>query len=569
MYKKILTIEQLAKFCAENKLYKFNAEQTGYQLCVQVPSTFEKQEDKSDEQMCYVKIKLLHTNSNRNKSSVTYDAAKNCMPTIKYKPILANFTNINGELDFTSHDFYIDDDGNTVYEEHQVGCFTVDEPYLEYEEEKDRYYLYAYGAIPKEYTPAYEIINRKSGTKVSAELAVNAMSFDSKNKELLLEDIEVMGVTLLGTNGETGEEVQEGMEGARLDIEDFSVQNNSVKYEQNDKLIETLEKLNNTLSRFDIDNSTRKEEDSVDLENKEIETMEESIKKNIKDDDSVAVATDEEDTDSTKDNTTPIEDTPTDVDDKPEEDVEPQSEPDEDDVDNDTSEDNDEVFSTDDEQENEEEIVEEDKKSYSIEINGVKREFSVSLADKQMAIETLVNDTYCESDNDYYFVDVYEDDKTVVMHGMFSGKHFRQSYKVKKDVYSLVGDRVSVYAQYLTQDEISKLDSMKANYSDISEKLSKYEAEPEKIEILESPDYSSISDKAEFIELKEQKNHFDLSIDELKAKADEIILLYAKKGALNFASVEEKKQVGMKRLSIPAKKSTKRSRYGGLGKKED
>ena len=186
-----------------------------------------------------------------------------------------------------------------------------------------------------------------------------------------------------------------------------------------------------------------------------------------------------------------------------------------------------------------------------------------------MAIETLVNDTYCESDNDYYFVDVYEDDKTVVMHGMFSGKHFRQSYKVKKDVYSLVGDRVSVYAQYLTQDEISKLDSMKANYSDISEKLSKYEAEPEKIEILESPDYSSISDKAEFIELKEQKNHFDLSIDELKAKADEIILLYAKKGALNFASVEEKKQVGMKRLSIPAKKSTKRSRYGGLGKKED
>ena len=165
---------------------------------------------------------------------------------------------------------------------------------------------------------------------------------------------------------------------------------------------------------------------------------------------------------------------------------------------------------------------------------------------------------------------MYEDNKIVVMHGLFSGKHYRQSYKEKKGVYSLSGDRIPVYAQYLTQDEIDKLDAMKSNYSSIEEKLAKYEAEPEKLEILESADYSSISDKAEFTELKKQENHFDLTVDELKAKADEIILSYAKAGQLNFSvtNSEEKPAVGMKKFAT-TKTNTKRSRYGGLGKKEN
>jgi len=45
---------------------------------------------------------------------------------------------------------------------------------------------------------------------------------------LLLEDVDVMGCTLLGTDPDTGEEVQEGMQGAFLQIEDFSAENNSI-----------------------------------------------------------------------------------------------------------------------------------------------------------------------------------------------------------------------------------------------------------------------------------------------------------------------------------------------------
>ena len=61
---------------------------------------------------------------------------KAAMPTLKYKPILCNFTDTEDGKDFTSHDMEIDADGNINYIERQVGCFTADEPYLEYDEEK-------------------------------------------------------------------------------------------------------------------------------------------------------------------------------------------------------------------------------------------------------------------------------------------------------------------------------------------------------------------------------------------------------------------------------------------------
>ena len=234
--KKILTLEDLVKFCENQKIYSFSAKKTGQPLCVQVPATFEKLDETST--LLFGNIKAFHTGRNRNGSNVTYDAAKKSLKTMAYKPILANFTtNEDGEPDFTSHDFEIDEDGNIIYYEKQIGCFTADEPYLEKDtEHEDRYYVYAKCAIPREYTEAADIIERKKGTKVSAELYIYEMSYDSKEKELLLTDIEVSGCTCLGIDPETKEPIGEGMEGARLDIEDFSLNNNSTKFELDENL---------------------------------------------------------------------------------------------------------------------------------------------------------------------------------------------------------------------------------------------------------------------------------------------------------------------------------------------
>lgn len=258
MKKKLLTLEDLVKFCKAQKLFSFSSKNSGYQICVQVPASFAKKESEQSS-LLFADIKAFHTNLNRNRSNVTVEAAKKSLDTFAYKPILAAFmTDDDGVEDFTTHEMEMDDDGNVVYIEHQVGCFTADKPYMEKDtEHEDRQYVFAVAAIPREYSHAADIIERKGGTKVSVELIVNEFQYDEDNDELFLTDIEVSGLTLLGKDRETGEEVLEGMEGARLDIKDFSRSNNSV-FELNEdakKFIQDsiTEALNNI-------NSQRKEE---------------------------------------------------------------------------------------------------------------------------------------------------------------------------------------------------------------------------------------------------------------------------------------------------------------------
>lgn len=528
---KILTLEDLASFCAENKMYKFSSQESGHKLCVRVPVTYEKDDDMSSDSILYVKIKLMHTGRNRNMSNVTKEAAEKCLSTIKYKPILANFCEIDGVTDFTSHDMEIDEDGNLVYLEHQIGCFTVDEPYLEYDKDTDRYYVYAYGAIPREYTKASEIIERKNGTKISAELFINEMSYDAKEKELILNDIEVMGATCLGKNPETGNDVEEGMQGARLDIADFNAENKNVVYDQNEKLIETLENLNNTLSNINIyskegGKDMTKFEELLSQYGKTIEEIEfeydgltdEELESKFAE----AFAEDEGDDGNADDEAPASEDN--------NDDAEPEQ-PEEDE----NAEGNDLV-------------------KCSVTIGERIKEFSVSLNAKIEALNTLINDTYSE-DMTWYSCEVFDD--YVVMVDYWGGKAYRQSYKCKNDVYSLKGDRVEVFSTWMTQDEQKAFENMKANYSTIEEKLGKYEDEPKKMEILNSEDYSQVSDTEQFNELKKFDNHFDLSVEDVSKKADEILLSYAKSTKVEFAKNENSAM----HIPTPAKKS---SRYGNL-----
>ena len=260
--KKILTLDNLVNFCKNEKFYSFNAKDTGYQLAVQVPSKFEISSDYEDNTLLFCNVRLFHIGENRNKSSVTKEAATKSLSTIAYKPLLANFCEIDGVKDFTAHDMEIDEDGNVVYLEKQIGCFTADSPEIRYDEEEEKEFVFARGAIPREYTDACDIIERKNGTKVSVELLINEMSYSVEKQVLELNDIIVSGATCLGKNPETGEDVNEGMKGARLDIEDFSNKNNSIvdvfTDKSQDKLIEVLNKLNIVLSDLNNVESVKK-----------------------------------------------------------------------------------------------------------------------------------------------------------------------------------------------------------------------------------------------------------------------------------------------------------------------
>ena len=560
MHKKILTLEDLVKFCEQQNFAKFSSAESGYQLCVTVPAKFEK-DDSDDSQMLFADVLLMHTSENRNHSSLTEKAAKRCLSSIAYKPVLANFAEFDGEWDFTSHDIEIDENGNYNYIERQVGCFTADKATLDDEEDdKGRKYIHAKVAIPREYTKAAEIIERKNGTKVSAELAVNEMSYSAEEHLLYLDDVEVMGVTLLGRNPETGEEVGEGMEGARLDIADFSIQNNSVIANQQDRLIESLDKLTTMLANFNINPAESGElKEGGNLVNK-FEELLEQYSKTV------------EDIDFEYDNLTDEEleakfaevfgESAGEGEDEPEPTSDDDDTAEEDFADEEQNDEEDENDEDGDDKEFEEETAEENQREFSVTCGDSVRNFAVSMSEVLAAMSELVNNTYSETDNDYYSVDVYESEKSVVMVGWWSGKAYKQSYKVRNDVYTLTGDRVAVKPVYLTADEEAKLDDMRSNYSLVSDKLAKYESEPQKVAILESDDYANIADVEAFVELKKQENHFDLSVDEVTEKANQILLDYAKHNSIKFSDDSEKKSVGQKKLPVGSKR--KSSRYGNL-----
>lgn len=327
------------------------------------------------------------------------------------------------------------------------------------------------------------------------------------------------------------------MEGSNITISNFSAENNSIidRAQLKEEIIaEIMSRIDYKEADFSAESkTTRKEENPVDKENVKVEfdtTEADEV-------DTEKVEMGEAEVETTEEETPVIE-----------------TEASEDEADEkvtDTPEVVDEFdgedTSDDSEEEEPEDAVTDDgvlnngqQKEYSINktvsFNGEVKTFSSTLMEKLNALYELVNSTYGESDNAWYDVDALDDEKIVYMHDYWNGKHYRQSYQVKKDVYSLKGDRTEVFCTYLSKDEQAQLESMKSNYSDISDKLAKYESEPEKVEVLNSADYTSIAGTQEFEDLKKRENYFNLTVDEVKDKADAILLQYAKAGKLNFAA---------------------------------
>lgn len=498
--RKLLSLEDLYNFYyTQNKNYNFNSQKTDSSICVHVDEEmlFSK-EYNADEFKLKTHLRACHLFENRNHSSISEDAMKKAIPSFYNAPILGYIHKLeNGEYDFAGHEMHISENGDVVYDEIPVGVIPEScNAQLKYDEQNDKTYLEVDGIIFKEYTKAAEILERKKNSKVSIEIAVDELSYSADTHILNIEEFHFLGITILGvTDDEREIPIEEGMYGSNITIEDFSIAKNSVcfNYQQNDKLIETLEKLNETLK--DFNNTTKRKEEDNSMEGENFETIENTPEEVV-----------EQEVSETIVNENPID------------------------------------YSV----------------NYSVNIGETKRDFSVSLNAKIYAMQELINETYAD-DGDYYCVEIFEDTGIVEAHGWF--KDFRQEFKCKKDKYSLTGDRIDIFSKWMTTDEIAAFDRMKANYSiiedklnTVSEKLAKYEAEPQKMEILNSNDYAQINEVENFVELK--NNHFDLTIDEVREKADAILLDYAKNNTLKDIQPISKKTYA----SAPKKAG----RYGDL-----
>ena len=468
----ILTLEQLHQYFVYNKVnMRFNSKEQHQQIVVSVPATFEiadnsatTYKDISGETigMLKTKFKVCHINKNRNGSFIAQENMEKALPTLKYRPILAYIHELpDGTYDFYAHNFEIkeDEDGNeyTEYLEKQVGCFTVDEPYLEYDEEMDKTYVMAYGMIPEGYTQAADIIRRKNGTKVSCELVIDELNYNAKDKQLELIDFYFGGCTLLGCD-EDGNPIGEGMEGSRTDIADFYYRG-----PQKDKLVETLDKIHELLSSFKIENS---EKGGAEMELENVTPVEETAAEDVvvveeerETEEEVVVAEDEQ-----------PEGVEVDGDDEPEVDAEPAT------------------FS---------------------------RTFEISHDDIRCGLYRLLDaeGMICwisQVFDKYFIAEVWNEDKS-----------YKQSYSVEGDNITLVDDRVQVYHMYVTDEEKTSIEEMRTNYAALKQFKDDYDAaqiKTEKDAIFANIAYSEIKNSQEFKDL--QANMDKYSVEEISTKCD-------------------------------------------------
>lgn len=541
---RLLSLDNLYEYYEkQGQNVHFSAENDNANIIVQVPGRLQFQKsDKDTEGLRPVILQACHIGKNNNKSSISKKSMKAALPSFSNRPILAYVIEVDGKPEFNTHAYHLDDENNVVYDEIPIGIIPEScEAKIAYDEDKEKSYCVVNGYIFEEYAPvAIEILEREEECAVSVELAVRELSYDSKEKILNIDDFFFSGVTVLGKT-EDGEEVKPGMAGSNIQLADFSVENNSFTYNNNDLINEIATAV---LERLSDNKNQRKEDETVEKD------FNEKIEEEVTEEVTEEAATEEE--------TLVVEaETSEEVADEAAEET---PEVVEDFEDNNEAENEDTVEET---ENNEEDDLK--KITHSVVYGETTRDFSVSLQDKIYALSTLVNDTYSETDNAWYDVTVYDDEKYVVMKDWWNDKAYKQSYKVKKDVYSLVGDRVEVFAQYLTSDEIKKLDDMRANYAEITEKLAKYEEEPKKVALLNSDDYANIASTEEFMELKKEENHFDMSVEDLKAEADRQLLEYAKGNKIEYAAKPENKSVGMKQFG--KKETGKTGRYGKLFKK--
>ena len=542
--KRLLFMEDLYDFYS-NKYKRsthFSAEKSGHKIFVQVPAEFEvdKNADYKDESLLFCKVKLMHSGENRNHSSVTDEALKKASKTLAYKPVLANFMEYEDEetgktlKDFTSHDMELNDDGSVNYIEKQVGCFTSDKPFFEVEEETGHNFLYGYCAIPVDYTDAASIIERKNGTKISVELAVNEMEYSGKNKVLELTDVVIMGATLLGKDPDTKKDIGEGMLNARLDIADFNAKNNSLFSDYDSTLIDLQERLEKLESAcFNNKNDISGKEETIEVEK---EKFEEEVTETVE-------VTETEETTEEEVTVTENESGET-VDETSEETTE-----------------NDPVENTQDETTDtgvtENESVNPEKYSVTMSDGSIK-EFSLSLDEITMSLYNLVNQMYGEADNAYYGVTVYEDN-TLIMSDYWNGKYYRQSFNRDGDNFSLVGDRVAVHSVWVTDEEDASLNEMRSNYSSVVEELNTYksaEVFADKMTVFDDEAYSEYLDTDEFKALMSEDSVNKYSKEELSEKADATLGKLVKKNKTFSFAGETPQKRHVSRVAFNAEKET-------------
>lgn len=548
--RRIMSIDELYEFCLKNNFAHFDSNEFGKELMVRMNGNFEKtskDEDKHKESLTPFVSRAFHDHVNLNKSEISEESFNENVPSANFRPILAHITtNSDNELDFGSHDYYVttDKDGNdkVVYEEQPIGVIDGTKTTIEYDEDAGVNRAVLHGYLYDEYCQdAIEILNRRGTVDCSVELCIRELSFNTANKTLQLDDFYVSGLTLLS------KDASPGMAGSNFKIEDFAVNAETVTFNTDNKLVETLEKLTNILESFDI-NQKSKEGGT----NNKMTKFEELLAKYGKTAEDVTFDYTEMSDEELEAKFAEMFDDDNSEGDNPDngESGEPSNDGDGDGEgasDSDGNEGESQTF---------EKIV---------------RTYEISHEDTRYALYNLLA-PYEESDNDYYYIsNVF--DSYFVYEGWCTDKIYRQNYTKDGDNVAFDGERIELFRELLTASEKAELESMRSNYAalkEFKETAEKNELHAQKEAIINADNYSVLTEKdsegnyvnTDFAELVKTMDNYSVEDFETKVKVMHSDYMSAH---ANFSSVDTKKNTNsVKILTNMNKKSKPKKNYGSL-----
>ena len=563
MARKFYTIDDLYAFCKENHFASFSSAKQGAPLIVQSLGTFES-DNMSTEGLMNVKLKSCHTGKNRNKSGISDDKMKMYKHTFKGRPILgAIYKTDTGEYEFRAHDMKVVENGDETdveFIEQPIGVISqTEEPYLEFDEEEQKNYLMVSGTIFSDYSKAADILERRRTCKCSVEIAVEEMSYNGAEDYLSIDKFHFCGVTILGYEQDGVTEIQEGMVGSKITIDDFSNKNSMFAANCQDKLIEVLEKLNMTLESFNNTNQNSEkggekvmnkfeelcskynktaDEVTFEYDNLSDEELEVAFKEAFEEVENEPVVN-EEQVIVAEITETVVEEI---VDDEPAVVEEVVTEP-------------------------VEESVEQPKESFVL-------KYELSHDDIRTALYSLLAAT---AEDEYYYAWILEvyDDK-FIYHDAREDKFYRQDYSKDGDNVALGEDKVEVFNEWLSKSEKEALDVLKAQYVILEKECNELKAfkmdteaaqlQAQKDAIFANPMFANVIETKSFKTLMENSKEY--TVEECEQKAHDILDDF-NSFAVNFAENESTPKSKTLGFNFNAKPSKKKTAYGGLFDKDE
>lgn len=560
------TIDDLAVFCRDNNFSHFSSkEHNGKPLIIQSIENFEVTDD-IKEGLMPVKLKACHIGLNRNQSSISESVMNKHKASFKGRPILGSIIKTDtGEYEFHSHDYTINEDGEVEYQEQPVGVISeIEEPYLEYDEEEDKTYLMVSGNIFTDYSRAAEILQRRKTCKCSVEIAVNEMSWNCDENYLSIDSFTFMGVTILGYEQDGVTEIQEGMKGSKITIDNFSKEQNSMfNANYSDKIVDLLSNIDKKLDKLSYTKIDQKggeakvnhfEEllekydvkvEDIDFEYEEMSDEELDAKfAELFDGEGGEAGTGEagEDVTGAEEGS----------EDEGEGEVVPAAEEEE--------EEEPEVVESEEESEDDEVELDDNVPGKKKRIDNSELKYELSHDDVRCALYELLR---AQSEDAYYYTWIMEvyDDKFMYQ-DYETGRYYRQKYAKDGENVALDGEPVEVFNEWLTREERDALDALKAEYAELKSFKEQYDIttlKAEKDAVFESPEYEEIKDSEEFKTLIAEADKY--TVDELKVEAD-LIFAASMKKKFNFETEKVTKQRSVS-VNLNAK-ADKKKPYGRL-----